>query len=55
LSRSYKNAHIVTFTDDRGTFFRVRIGRFSNLKDAERFSDRLSNQGFGSTFAVAEE
>lgn len=55
LSEKYPNAHIVIFTDDRGTFYRVRIGRFTNLKDAERFSEKILAQGFASTFAVAEE
>ena len=55
LSEKYPNAHIVIFTDDRGTFYRVRIGRFTNLKDAERFSEKILAEGFASTFAVAEE
>ncbi len=54
LSKSYQNAHFVTFTDDRGTFFRVRIGRFTNLKDAIRFSEKIMTQGFDRAFAVAE-
>jgi rare lipoprotein A len=54
LSKAYQNAHIVMFTDDRGIFYRVRIGRFSNLKDAIRFSEKIMAQGFGSAFAVAE-
>lgn len=54
LSKRYQNAHFVEFTDDRGTFFRVRIGRFSNLKDAERFSEKIMTQGFNRAFAVAE-
>ncbi|WP_291348357.1 septal ring lytic transglycosylase RlpA family protein [Desulfobacula sp.] len=54
LSKTYQNAHITTFTDDRGTFYRVRIGRFTNLKDAIRFSEKIIAQGFGSAFAVAE-
>ncbi|MCF8091325.1 MAG: septal ring lytic transglycosylase RlpA family protein [Desulfotignum sp.] len=55
LSKSYLNAHIVVHEDDRGIFYRVRIGRFSNLKDAERFRDSLlTNDGFDQAFAVAE-
>ena len=54
LSKHYQNAHIDPFTDDRGTFYRVRIGRFTNLKDAIRYSKKLIAQGFGSAFAVAE-
>jgi rare lipoprotein A len=54
LSKTYQNAHVVIFTDDRGTFYRVRIGRFTNLKDAVRFSEKIIAQGFGRAFAVAE-
>ncbi len=54
LSKHYQNAHVTTFTDDRGTFYRVRIGRFTNLKDATRYSEKLIAEGFGSVFAVAE-
>ncbi len=54
LTGSYLNAHIVPYEDYRGRFFRVRIGRFSNLKDAVEFSDQLMTEGFGHTFAVAE-
>lgn len=55
LSKSYVNAHIVVHEDHRGRFYRVRIGRFSNLKDAERFSGNLvTEDGFHRAFAVAE-
>jgi rare lipoprotein A len=55
LSKSYVNAHIVVHEDHRGRFYRVRIGRFSSLKDAERFSDNLvTKDGFDQAFAVAE-
>ncbi|MFU8768455.1 MAG: septal ring lytic transglycosylase RlpA family protein [Desulfotignum sp.] len=55
LSRSYPNAHIVIHEDHRGRFYRVRIGRFSNLMDAERFSEALvKKDGFDQAFTVAE-
>lgn len=54
LSKTYLNAHIVPYEDDRGQFFRVRIGKFSNLKDAVGFSEQLMAEGFAHTFAVAE-
>lgn len=55
LSKSYVNAHIVMHEDHRGRFYRVRIGRFSSLRDAERFSENLVNKdGFDQAFAVAE-
>jgi rare lipoprotein A len=54
LSKTYPNAHIVSFTDDRGTFYRVRIGKFTNLNKAISFGDKIISQGFESAFAVAE-
>ncbi len=54
LSATYLNAHIVPYEDYRGQFYRVRIGKFSNLKDAVAFSNRLMAEDFGHTFAVAE-
>ncbi len=54
LSRKYINSHIVPYEDYRGQFFRVRIGRFKNLNDAVKFSEQLTAEGFGHTFAVAE-
>ncbi|MCP4020421.1 MAG: septal ring lytic transglycosylase RlpA family protein [Desulfobacteraceae bacterium] len=53
LSRTYSNAHIVTYTDYRGTFYRVRIGKFTNLKDALRFRDKVTDT-LGHCFTVAE-
>jgi len=54
LSKTYQNAHIVTFTDHRGVFYRVRIGKFTNLKDAERFSEKIIARGFDNAIPVAE-
>ncbi len=54
LSRVYINAHIVVHEDYRGRFYRVRIGKFSNLSHAEKFSLSLMDKGFGQVFAVAE-
>ena len=54
LSKTYKNAHIATYKDYRGLFYRVRIGKFTNVKDAERFTEDIINRGFHSAFIVAE-
>ncbi|MCP4670268.1 MAG: septal ring lytic transglycosylase RlpA family protein [Desulfobacula sp.] len=54
LSKTYKNAHVVMYKDHRGTFYRVRIGRFTNVKDALRFSEKIMDQGFHNAFVVAE-
>ncbi|MCP3940142.1 MAG: septal ring lytic transglycosylase RlpA family protein [Desulfobacteraceae bacterium] len=54
LSHTYLNAHIVPYEDDRGWFYRVRIGKFSKLNNAVQFSEKLMAEGHKLTFAVAE-
>jgi rare lipoprotein A len=54
LSQSYQNAHVVVYKDYRGVFYRVRIGKFTNVNDAARFTQKIIDQGFHSAFAVAE-
>jgi rare lipoprotein A len=55
LSGIYPNVHIQTYTDHRGAFYRVRLGSFSNRKDAENFSAKLLNQSeFTNVLVVAE-
>jgi rare lipoprotein A len=54
LAATYLNAHVIPYEDDRGQFYRVRIGKFANLKDAVQFSERLISEGFEWAYAVAE-
>lgn len=54
LGRLYDNAHITVYTDYRGRFHRVRVGRYTSLDRAERFSRQLVLDGAKSAFAVAE-
>ena len=54
LGKRYENAHITVYTDYRGRFYRVRVGRFSRLDKAEAFSRELIRDGADSAFAVAE-
>jgi rare lipoprotein A len=55
LAGIYPNVHIRSYTDQRGSFYRVRLGRFTNLKDAERFCAKLLNrEEFSNVSVVAE-
>ncbi len=54
LSRKYDNAHITRFRDDTTLFYRVRIGKFDNLKNAERFRKKILRSGAKNAFTVAE-
>ncbi len=54
LEQRYTNAHIVSYSDDRGLFYRVRVGRYTTLASAEDFEDQLLREGARNAFAVAE-
>ena len=54
LAKSYHNAHIIKDKNYKDLVYRVRVGRFANIKDAERFTEKIINQGFHNAFAVAE-
>ncbi len=54
LEKQYENTHIVTYTDDRGLFYRVRVGKLTTLDSAELFGEKLIAEGAKNTFIVAE-
>ncbi len=54
LDRRYQNAHMQAYFDGQQTFYRVRVGKSSNLEDAVAYEARLIEGGFGQAFIVAE-
>ncbi len=53
LSARFADVRIVEYDTGTGLLFRVRVGRFSNRKDAEALESRLVSMGFHDAFAVA--
>ncbi|MBU0993748.1 MAG: septal ring lytic transglycosylase RlpA family protein [Proteobacteria bacterium] len=54
LSGEYENAHLVPFQLGMETFYRVRIGHFSDLSEAKAFEEAIASKGFPQAFVVAE-
>ena len=54
LNAKYKNAHITNFDSGDGIFYRVRVGRFSTLGQAQKQRGALRADGFEDPFVVAE-
>ncbi|NNJ98844.1 MAG: septal ring lytic transglycosylase RlpA family protein [Desulfatitalea sp.] len=54
LGGIYQNAHMVAYVDGRDTFYRVRVGRVTDLEEAAQFERSLQRGGFPETFIVAE-
>ena len=54
LAREYDNAHFIPFSLGKNTFYRVRVGLFSDLNDARTFEKQMATKGFPQAFVVAE-
>ena len=54
LDRRYKNAHISQYDAPDGVYFRVRVGRITDLAQAEAYEKILIEDGFVQAFIVAE-
>ncbi|MGD8846490.1 MAG: septal ring lytic transglycosylase RlpA family protein [Desulfobacteraceae bacterium] len=54
LDQRYQNAHMEAYFNGRQTFYRVRVGRRSNLHDALAYEKRLIKDGYAQAFIVAE-
>jgi len=54
LASTYKNAHITVYDRGDQIFYRVRVGRSTTLKQAERYETTLIQNGFLDAFTVAE-
>ncbi|MCK5313329.1 MAG: septal ring lytic transglycosylase RlpA family protein [Desulfobacteraceae bacterium] len=54
LSKTYNNVHIVTHEDYRGIFYRVRVGKYSNLKQALMLEKEMNVNGQKTVFLIAE-
>jgi len=53
LSNNYENAHIMLFSRDTETFFRVRVAQYSDLRQAMEARDEFIREGFFDAFVVA--
>ena len=46
LSQKYKHVHIAAFDDGESTYYRVRVGRFTNVEQARQKEEILINDGY---------
>jgi rare lipoprotein A len=55
LSRKYRQATVQVFDQGSQRFYRVRVGQYSRLTEAEAGAERLQENGFPNAFAVAND
>jgi rare lipoprotein A len=53
LAKAYDNVHIVLYESNQGTFYRVRVAKFSTLDEARRYAKKLASDGFSDAIVVA--
>ncbi len=53
LSKINKDTAIETYNNGGGVFYRVRVGRYSTIDEAEKARSDFESQGFDSPFVVA--
>jgi rare lipoprotein A len=54
LNEKYKNAHVTVYDRGDQIFYRVRVGKFTTLKQAEAQESILIRDGYKDLFIVAE-
>ena len=54
LDKKYRNAHITVFDRGDQVFYRVRVGKFTNLEEAVRHELILIQDGFTDAILIAE-
>jgi rare lipoprotein A len=55
LAQTYQHVYITAYSNGRDTFYRVKVGRYSNLAQANRFETMMIQKGYKDAFAVAED
>jgi len=54
LAQKHKNTHITSYDSGDAIYYRVRLGKCSNLEQATEYKKYLTNNGFKDAFIVAE-
>jgi rare lipoprotein A len=55
LGQSYKNVYITIGYNGNGALYRVRVGRFSTLEQANTHEESMIQNGFKDALAIAED
>jgi len=55
LARTYENVYITSYFNGKKTFYRVKVGKYTNLAQANRFERIMVQKGYKGAFAIAED
>jgi rare lipoprotein A len=54
LSRTYKHVYITSYLKGKDTFYRVKVGKYTNLAQANKAERIMIQKGYKDAFAIAE-
>ena len=55
LARTYEDVYITSYFNGKNTFYRVKVGKYTNLGQANRFERIMIQNGYKDAFAIAED
>ena len=55
LARTYENVYITSYFNGKDTVYRVKVGKYTNLAQANRFERIMIQNGYKGAFAIAED
>jgi rare lipoprotein A len=55
LARTYENVYITSYFNGKNTFYRVKVGKYTNLAQANRIERIMVQKGYKGAFAIAED
>jgi len=55
LARTYENVYITSYFNGSNTFYRVKVGKYTNLAQANRIERIMIQNGYKDAFAIAED
>jgi len=55
LARTHEDVFITSYFNGKDTFYRVKVGKYTNLAQANRFERIMIQKGYKDAFAVAED
>jgi rare lipoprotein A len=55
LARTYKDVYITSYLKGKDTFYRVKVGKYTNLAQANKAERIMIQNGYKDAFAVAED
>jgi len=54
LARTYEHVYITSYLKGKDTFYRVKVGKYTNLAQANEAERIMIQKGYKDAFAIAE-